>query len=134
MVVVPLARRSAARAKAQESKVGSLSPEADRTAIAWGEHSNEPKINQTLGRPARAGVIDPSSGFMAACEPWVGASITCSRVCLILLRELFRGVGIPVIEGYGLTDQRPNYGKPAWNDAGGICGYSDSWFERAYLG
>lgn len=113
MVVVPriLERiRAAVRAKAQERRLGRVFAKAERIAVSWGEHLESIQDGAAL-TPSRSlsiwrRIFDRL--FYSRLRELMGG-----RVEYLLsgaspldgdLGNFFRGVGIPVIEGYGLTE------------------------------
>lgn len=113
MVVVPRVLekiRAAARSKASEKRLGDLFARAERTAIAWGQHL-ERRQDDPTARPGpwlalRRRLFDAL--FYRRLRALMGG-----RVDYLLsgasaldpdLGNFFRGAGVPVVEGYGLTE------------------------------
>lgn len=113
MVVVPRLLekiRSAARAKARERGLGRPFAAAERTAVSWGEHlervQDDPQLRAPRGLALRHAVADRL--FFRRIRALLGG-----RVEYLLsgaspldpdLGNFYRGIGVPVLEGYGLTE------------------------------
>lgn len=113
LVVVPRILEkiaAAAGAKAAEKRLGSVWAAAERTAIAFGARAERLEGGEPGGSPAtlslRRAVFDALfyrriRALMGGRIRYVlsGGATLPSRLSL-----LFRGMGVPVIEGYGLTE------------------------------
>lgn len=113
MVVVPqlLTRiRQAARNRAADARIGRLFRAAESTAVAWGQHleaaQDDPQLRPSLGLAARRSLFDRL--FFARMRTLLGGRIDwlLSGAAPLdpTLSYFFRGVGVPVIEGFGLTE------------------------------
>lgn len=102
--------RDAARAKAQEKKIGWLFSKAESTAISWGEHLEaaqaNPGITPGWGLRARRHIFDRL--FYGRAREVLGGKIdyllSGASPLDPDLGNFFRGLGMPVVEGYGLTE------------------------------
>ncbi|WP_220492113.1 AMP-binding protein [Propioniciclava sp. MC1683] len=113
MVVVPqlLSRiRQAARDRAGQARIGPLFRAAEATAVAWGRHLEAAQDDPTLRPPRclalRRALFDRlfyrrMRGLMGGRVEWL---LSGAAPLDPTLAHFFRGVGIPVIEGYGLTE------------------------------
>lgn len=113
MVVVPRILdkiRLAVRAKATARGLGRLFEAAERTAIAWGEHleltQEDPGLKPLPGLALRHALFDRL--FYRKVRDLMGGRIDyLLSGAASLERDLgnfFRGMGVPVVEGYGLTE------------------------------
>uniref|UniRef100_UPI003B3B7D77 AMP-dependent synthetase/ligase n=1 Tax=Pseudactinotalea sp. TaxID=1926260 RepID=UPI003B3B7D77 len=102
--------RAAVAAKAQRAHLGRLYAAADVTAVAWGRHlerrQDDPRATAPLGLRLRHAVFDRL--FYARVRALLGGrveSLLSGAASLGAdLSLYFRGLDIPVIEGYGLTE------------------------------
>lgn len=113
LVVVPRVLQkiqSAAAAAAAKKRLGPVWAAAQRTAVAWGRHLEaldaDPSARAGLGLRLRRAAFDRL--FYARLRALMGG-----RIDFLLsgaaaldpeLSLFFRGLGVPVIEGYGLTE------------------------------
>lgn len=132
LVVVPRVLekvREAARARAGERRLGGVFAAAERTAVAWGRHLEERQDEATasagLGLRVRHGAFHRlfyrrmRELFGGRIEYLLSGAATLDPE----LNLFFRGAGIPVIEGYGLTETTaPATGTPIGDLRAGSVG------------
>lgn len=102
--------RAAVAQRAERAHLGRLYAAADRTALAWGAHlerrQDDPGARPPLGLRVRHRLFDRL--FYSRIRALLGGRMTyLLSGAASLGAELalyFRGVGVPVIEGYGLTE------------------------------
>lgn len=113
LVVVPRVLQkihAAATAKAAEAHLSRLFDAAERTAVAWGgyaeRHDADPTWKAPLGLRVRRAVFDRL--FYRRLRALMGGRIeyllSGAAALDANLSLFFRGIGVPVIEGYGLTE------------------------------
>lgn len=113
MVVVPRVLdkiRSALRAKAADKHLGLLFKQAEHTAMAWASHleaqADNPSVRPSPGLRARRALFDIL--FYRRVRALLGGRmeylLSGAAPLERSLSLLFTGMGIPVIEGYGLTE------------------------------
>ena len=112
MVVVPrvLERiRAAARAKARARRLGGLFARAERVAVAWGEHLERAQGGERRApiRLAAAHLLFDAM-FFRRLRRLMGGRVdhllSGASALDADLGNFFRGAGVPVLEGYGLTE------------------------------
>ena len=102
--------RAAARSAARNKKLGAVFSMAEGTAIAWGEYlenaQGDPSVTPSWGLAARHAACDRL--FYKRMRSLLGGRITYllsgASPLDADLGNFFRGAGIPVVEGYGLTE------------------------------
>lgn len=112
MVVVPRVLekiRAAARKKAADRRLGRAFALAERTAIAWGEHlerNQEHAVPPRRGLALRHRLLDRL--FYRRLRALMGGRVeyllSGASALDADLGNFFRGAGVPVLEGYGLTE------------------------------
>ncbi len=113
MVVVPRVLekiRDAAMGKAQEKKLGWAFAMAENTAIAWGEYlektQRDPSLKPHWNLKVQRRIFDRL--FYRRIRSLLGGKIeyllSGASALNADLGNFFRGAGIPVLEGYGLTE------------------------------
>lgn len=113
LVVVPRVLQkiqAAAAAAAAEKKLGAVWSSARRTAVQWGRHLEDadatPGAKAPLGLRLRHAVFDRL--FYGRLRALMGGRIdyllSGAAALEAELSLFFRGIGVPVIEGYGLTE------------------------------
>jgi long-chain acyl-CoA synthetase len=108
LVVVPRVLekiRSAAAAKAAASHLSALWRAAEDTAVAWGSHAEQGR-RPSIGLRARHALFDRLfyARLRARMGGRLGYILSGGATLDARLSLLFRGIGAPVIEGYGLTE------------------------------
>ncbi|MGG6381340.1 AMP-dependent synthetase/ligase [Paenarthrobacter sp. NEAU-H11] len=113
LVVVPRVlqkiQASAAGAAARK-RLGRVWAAAQQTAVEWGRfaeaHDADPSLRAPFGLRARHAVFDRA--FYARLRALMGGRLDCllsgAAALDAELSLFFRGLGLPVIEGYGLTE------------------------------
>lgn len=113
LVVVPRILekiRSAAKKKAQDSRLERMFAAAESTAIAWGEHLERCQDNPASRPPYRLAIKHAIFDrlFYRRLRALMGGRIDyLLSGASPLDRDLcnfYRGIGVPVLEGYGLTE------------------------------
>ncbi|WP_426766089.1 AMP-dependent synthetase/ligase [Pseudarthrobacter sp. 1G09] len=113
LVVVPRVLQkiqASAAAAAAQKHLGRVWAMAQRTAVQWGRfaeaHDADAAVRAPLGLRARRAVFDRL--FYARLRALVGGRLDCllsgAGALDAELSLFFRGLGLPVIEGYGLTE------------------------------
>lgn len=132
LVVVPRIMEKvlqAARERASESHLGRVFEAAERTAIAWGRHLQErqddPRARAGMLLRARHTAFDRL--FYRRIRTLFGGEIeyllSGAAPLAADLNLFFRGAGIPIIEGYGLTETTgPATGTPTDDLRAGCVG------------
>ncbi|KNH15307.1 AMP-dependent synthetase [Arthrobacter sp. ZBG10] len=113
LVVVPRVLQkiqASAAGAAAKKRLGRVWAAAQRTAVEWGRfaeaHDADPAVSAPLGLRARHAVFDRL--FYARLRALVGGRLdyllSGAAALDAELSLFFRGLGLPVIEGYGLTE------------------------------
>lgn len=113
LVVVPRVLQkiqASAAAAATQKKLGRVWAAAQRTAVEWGRfaeaHDADPRLRATAGLRIRRALFDRL--FYARLRNLVGGRLdyllSGAGALDAELSLFFRGLGLPVIEGYGLTE------------------------------
>nr|WP_254703544.1 AMP-dependent synthetase/ligase [Pseudarthrobacter sp. C4D7] len=113
LVVVPRVLQkiqASAAAAAAQKHLGRVWAVAQRTAVEWGRfaeaHDADASVSAPLGLRARRAAFDRL--FYARLRALVGGRLDCllsgAGALDAELSLFFRGLGLPVIEGYGLTE------------------------------
>ncbi|GAA2846236.1 AMP-binding protein [Paenarthrobacter ilicis] len=113
LVVVPRVLQkiqASAAAAATQKGLGRVWASAQRTAVEWGRHAEaldaDPAVRAPLGLRLRHAVFDRLfySRLRALVGGQLGYLLSGAAALDAELSLFFRGLGLPVVEGYGLTE------------------------------